>query len=385
MNEDFERGREAFAQAQYSRARRLFERAATSGIAGAFTDLGLIALNGLVDSPDAKLARSQFIEGANRGDAESHYWLAILALSAVAENVQAGQQTGLNNSDFRMHFIAAVQGRFSGALRAFVLLAARSPQFYSHAAAAWALAIALKDPLASYLKSLPHTDPQLSWLSEDVAAATPNAKLIEQVLLWQPEALQTVQLGPHVRLLRTALEPFACLYLKTLAQPRLQPAMVLDPNTGARLRTNLRTNSFAPIGPESADLAVRLIECRLAELAGSELTRAEPISILRYGVGEEYKPHRDYLHDAKELYSDRPGQRTRTVFAYLNAVEIGGETEFLHWNQRVSPELGALVMFDNVRADGQPEPDSVHAGLPVLAGEKWLASLWFRERPLRTW
>lgn len=377
MNEDFDRGRDAFAGAQYSRARRLFERAATSGVAGAFTDLGLIALNGLVDMPDAKQARAQFTEGANRGDAESHYWLAILALTSSSE--------GLNDSSFRLHFIAAVQGRFSGALRAFVLLAARSPQFYSHAAAAWAQSVALKDPLASYLKSLPQSDPQLSWLGEDVVAATPNAKLIEQVLLWQPESVQAVQLGPNVTLIRNALGRFACLYLKTLAQPRLQPAMVLDPNTGARLRTQLRTNSYAPIGSESADLAVRIIEYRIAELAGSELNRAEPISILRYGVGEEYKPHRDYLHDAKELYSDRPGQRTRTVFAYLNAVEIGGETEFLHWNQRINPELGALVMFDNVRADGQPEPDSVHAGLPVLAGEKWLATLWFRERPLRTW
>jgi len=377
MNEDFLRGRDAFALQQYSRARRLFERAAISGVAGAFTDLGLIALNGLVDTPDAKLARTQFVEGAKRGDAESHYWLAILSLASSPE--------GLNDSDFRLHFIAAVQGRFSGALRAFVLLAARSPQFYSHAAAAWAQAIALKDPLAIYLKSLPQTNPELSWLDDDVVATTPNAKLIEQVLLWQPESVQAVLLGPNVRLLRNALSQFACLYLKTLAGPRLQPAMVLDPKTGARLRTHLRTNSYAPIGPESADLAVRIIEVRIAELAGSELARAEPISILRYGVGEEYKPHRDYLHDAKELYSDRPGQRTRTVFAYLNAVEIGGETEFLHWNQRINPELGALVMFDNVRADGQPEPDSVHAGLPVLAGEKWLATLWFRERPLRVW
>jgi len=377
MNEDFERGREAFAQHQYSRARRLFERAATSGVAAAFTDLGLIALNGLVDTPDARQARAQFSEGANRGDAESHYWLAILAL--------INGSSGLNAGDFRLHFIAAVQGRFSGALRAFVLLAARSPQFYSHAAAAWAQAVALRDPLASYLKSLPQTVPELSWLNDDVVATTPNAKLIEQVLLWQPDAISTVQLGPKVRLLRNALSPFACLYLRTLAEPRLQPAMVLDPKTGARLRTHFRTNSYAPIGPDSADLAVRIIEYRIAELSGSELARAEPISILRYGVGEEYKPHRDYLHDAKELYSDRPGQRTRTAFAYLNAVEIGGETEFLHWNQRVNPELGALVVFDNVRPDGQPEPDSVHAGLPVLAGEKWLGTLWFRERPLRVW
>jgi hypothetical protein len=42
-----------------------------------------------------------------------------------------------------------------------------------------------------------------------------------------------------------------------------------------------------------------------------------------------------------------------------------------------------VVLFDNVGPDGRPDADTLHAGLPVERGEKWLGTLWLRERPLR--
>jgi hypothetical protein len=41
------------------------------------------------------------------------------------------------------------------------------------------------------------------------------------------------------------------------------------------------------------------------------------------------------------------------------------------------------VIFDNLAPDGQPDPRTLHAGLPVREGEKWLATLWLRERRYR--
>ncbi|OWF63730.1 hypothetical protein B1H41_03980 [Xanthomonas vasicola pv. vasculorum] len=46
---------------------------------------------------------------------------------------------------------------------------------------------------------------------------------------------------------------------------------------------------------------------------------------------------------------------------------------------------GALVCFDNLHADGRPNADSLHAGLPVTAGSKWLGTLWFRQQRYRDW
>jgi prolyl 4-hydroxylase len=73
------------------------------------------------------------------------------------------------------------------------------------------------------------------------------------------------------------------------------------------------------------------------------------------------------------------------VFCYLNDVPAGGATHFNVWQQTVTPATGRVVRFSNCLANGAPNPDSVHAGLPVQAGDKWLATLWFRERPLRAW
>ena len=44
----------------------------------------------------------------------------------------------------------------------------------------------------------------------------------------------------------------------------------------------------------------------------------------------------------------------------------------------VPPEPGSGLLFFNCRPDGAPDPATRHAGAPVEAGEKWLASRWIR-------
>ena len=58
---------------------------------------------------------------------------------------------------------------------------------------------------------------------------------------------------------------------------------------------------------------------------------------------------------------------------------FGGGTDFPRHGVVVTPEVGTAVMFDNVLADGRPDEDTLHAGLPVLEGEKWVATKWLRE------
>jgi hypothetical protein len=54
---------------------------------------------------------------------------------------------------------------------------------------------------------------------------------------------------------------------------------------------------------------------------------------------------------------------------YLNTVEDGGETEFLHQSQRVKPVKGRIVIWPA----GFPY---VHRGNPPLNGEKYIATSW---------
>ena len=59
---------------------------------------------------------------------------------------------------------------------------------------------------------------------------------------------------------------------------------------------------------------------------------------------------------------------------YLNDVEEGGETEFLHFSQRVKPKKGRIVIW----------PASfpyVHRGNPPLSGEKYILTSWLVVQP----
>lgn len=174
--------------------------------------------------------------------------------------------------------------------------------------------------------------------------------------------------------------------LMAQARPRLQRAMVINPHTRSLVEDPARNNRSAPLGTGAPDLVLAFSEWRIARAAGMPLAHAEYLAALCYAPGEEYRPHRDYLLPAthpEQFAAGAPGQRVRTAFAYLNDVPAGGATEFPLLDLRIAPKAGRVVVFDNVRADGTPDPQTLHAGRPVEAGEKWLATLWLRHRPLR--
>jgi prolyl 4-hydroxylase len=70
------------------------------------------------------------------------------------------------------------------------------------------------------------------------------------------------------------------------------------------------------------------------------------------------------------------------VLVYLNEDYEGGETRFLKSGLTVRGQRGDALLFSNVRGDGTPDPDTMHAGLPVTGGKKLLLSRWIRQRPL---
>jgi hypothetical protein len=160
----------------------------------------------------------------------------------------------------------------------------------------------------------------------------------------------------------------------------------VDPETGLPVPMELRTSEDASFDPILEDLALRLVQLRLATAAGMPLSHAEHLIVLRYRPGEEYRPHRDYRPPGS-IERDRPeaGNRQRTICVYLNEPEAGGETEFPVAGLKVAPRAGRAVIFDNLHADGRPDTHSLHAGLPVQQGEKWLATLWIRQGRYRSY
>jgi hypothetical protein len=66
-------------------------------------------------------------------------------------------------------------------------------------------------------------------------------------------------------------------------------------------------------------------------------------------------------------------KRVLAYSIYLNTVEEGGETEFLHQSQRVKPVKGRIVIWPA----GFPY---IHRGNPPLSGEKYIVTSWINYR-----
>ena len=62
----------------------------------------------------------------------------------------------------------------------------------------------------------------------------------------------------------------------------------------------------------------------------------------------------------------------------------GGETGFPKLDINIPPKKGDVVVFHNTLLDDAAthpkiNPRSLHGGMPVIKGEKWMVNLWFRE------
>jgi prolyl 4-hydroxylase len=119
--------------------------------------------------------------------------------------------------------------------------------------------------------------------------------------------------------------------------------------------------------------AIHAINQRLGAASGTAVANGEPLQILRYAPGQEYRPHHDALP-----HTDN--QRILTMLVYLNDAYEGGETMFLKTGLAVKGAIGDALLFRNADRQGRPDPDARHAGLPVRSGEKLIASRWIHEK-----
>lgn len=187
-----------------------------------------------------------------------------------------------------------------------------------------------------------------------------------------PEQLSN---SPEATIFRSLFTEAECDFLIAAAQPMLQPSKVVDPATGALVANPVRTSDAAPFPLPAEGPAVHALCRRLALASGTDVRQGEPLQVLRYAPGQEYRPHFDAIDRADN-------QRILTFLVYLNDGYDGGETQFLHSGLTVKGRKGDGLLFRNAREDGRSDPNSRHAGLPVTSGEKFLASRWIRQRAL---
>jgi len=162
-----------------------------------------------------------------------------------------------------------------------------------------------------------------------------------------------------------------CAYLIRAGEPALRPAMVVDPVTGRQVPHPIRTSDQTMFGVHGEDLVVAALNRRIAALSGTSPEQGEPLQLLRYRPGGEYRAHMDAL-------PAEANQRIVTVLVYLSDDYAGGETRFTRTGLSFRGRTGDALLFRNVTPDGQADPMALHAGLPVTGGVKLIASRWIR-------
>jgi prolyl 4-hydroxylase len=186
--------------------------------------------------------------------------------------------------------------------------------------------------------------------------------------------------SPRVVVFASLLSDDECEALIDLAKPRLARSLTVATKTGGE-EVNADRTSNGMFFQRGENELVRRIEARIARLINWPEENGEGLQILHYTPGTEYKPHYDYF-DPNEpgtpTILKRGGQRVGTLIMYLGEPEKGGGTVFPDANLEVYPRRGNAVFFSYDRA--HPSTKSLHGGAPVIAGEKWIATKWLRER-----
>lgn len=196
------------------------------------------------------------------------------------------------------------------------------------------------------------------------------------------QVLANLQL-PRVVVFGGVLSDEECDGLVERARRRLRPSATFNAETGRDEIHASRTSQGIHL-PAEGDALVERIERRIAALLDWPLENGETLQVLHYGPGAEYRPHYDWFDpDAPgaDVALSRGGQRVASLVMYLNTPAGGGSTSFPDAGFEVPAVKGNAVFFSYDRP--HPMTRTLHAGSPVVAGEKWVATRWLRERPFR--
>ena len=203
-----------------------------------------------------------------------------------------------------------------------------------------------------------------------------------------PTALQLksgagIQRVPNPRLdlfvLRKFLDESDSAALCELIDAKRRPSTIADDQGIAQFRTS-ETCDLDPANP-----LVARVQLRLSQLTGIPLSHAEPLQGQRYAPGQEFRPHTDTFNPGGAdffLNCAEAGQRSWTAMIYLNEPDDGGATRFKAIGKTIQPETGKLILWNNLLPDGSPNDATIHQGMKVRRGTKYVLTQWYRQHPL---
>ena len=177
---------------------------------------------------------------------------------------------------------------------------------------------------------------------------------------------------------RCFLSGSECAALCALIDEQRRPSTIADDQGIANFRTSetCDLDGYHPLVSE--------VQERISRLLGIPGSHGEPIQGQRYAPGQEFRPHTDTFNPGGADYflnCADAGQRSWTAMIYLNKPDEGGATRFKLIGKTIQPETGKLLAWNNLLPDGSPNPASLHQGMKVRRGTKYILTQWYREHP----
>jgi prolyl 4-hydroxylase len=174
------------------------------------------------------------------------------------------------------------------------------------------------------------------------------------------------------------LDPQTCRHMCGKIDEGSYPSPLFDKEKYEDVRTSYscNLNAYDPLVVE--------IDARIANLVGIDKGHGEPLQGQRYQQGQQFREHADFFYIDEPYWADyepHGGQRTWTAMIYLNEPGAGGATRFKLLDIAIAPRLGRILIWNNMALDGSPNPWTLHEGMPVDAGAKYIVTKWYRERP----
>ena len=220
------------------------------------------------------------------------------------------------------------------------------------------------------------------------AATDPHARaqlrLIEKMRITPagdpegPFPSETLSEDPEIRVFPKFFSADECAFLIEAARPALRPSFVIDPYSGREIPNPVRTSRGVGFPFVDENPAIHALNRRIASASVTDVRAGEPIQVLSYAPGQQYREHSDALPNVAQGQ-----QRVLTFLVYLDDDYEGGETAFPALGISFRGQIGDGLMFRNAARDGTPDQRAIHAGLPVTQGVKHIASRWIRAEQLR--
>jgi prolyl 4-hydroxylase len=212
----------------------------------------------------------------------------------------------------------------------------------------------------------------------DRAALKRVGRAVRERLAANPDVYRVPTDQAEIFALGDFLSASECTRLVAQIDAVAQPSSTYETGYGKNFRTSYSGNF------EAADPLVRAVTRRIDDLLGIDPLLGETIQGQRYLPGQQFQPHWDWFDTDSDYWQrekNRGGQRSWTAMAFLNAVEAGGTTDFTELGISIEPKPGALLFWNNATPDGRTNDATMHAGMPVTSGIKYVITKWYRVRP----